>query len=279
MLEKLSLQDKTILITGGTRGIGFELIKQCLEKRGVKKIISTGRSTSSIESAYKKLNNLVDDNKKVQFIVCDLAQSKDRMNLVKELNTVALDGIIHNAGMTVQRDLAAPNFSTDSMQEEMIVNFVAPVELTQQLMVDPNVVSSSSLAEEEEVKEEQQSKSTTDTKFVCFVTSGLALTPKKTSPIYCASKAALHSYVKSLRATLKGTTDMHVLEALPPAVATEMHGVEVRDDMMAVEDCAKHILDGIETITPENMIGKTNLLHWMLRLLPSYGESLVINGV
>ncbi len=53
------------------------------------------------------------------------------------------------------------------------------------------------------------------------VSSGLAFVPLVTTPTYCATKAALHSYTQSLRFQLKGATT-EVLELIPPYVATHL---------------------------------------------------------
>lgn len=55
---------------------------------------------------------------------------------------------------------------------------------------------------------------------IVFVTSGLALAPLTRCPNYCASKAALHSLIMSLRFQLEqaGKGDIKVIEILPPAV-------------------------------------------------------------
>jgi short-subunit dehydrogenase involved in D-alanine esterification of teichoic acids len=64
-----------------------------------------------------------------------------------------------------------------------------------------------------------------------FTTSGLALLPILHCPNYCASKAALHHIIMSMRAQLNQigrdgngkANNVKVIEILPPAVQTELH--------------------------------------------------------
>ena len=52
------------------------------------------------------------------------------------------------------------------------------------------------------------------------VTSGLSFAPFSIMPIYCATKAALHSFTLSLRHQLR-RTPVRVIEIIPPAVNTD----------------------------------------------------------
>ncbi|HEX6770936.1 MAG TPA: SDR family NAD(P)-dependent oxidoreductase, partial [Acidobacteriaceae bacterium] len=53
------------------------------------------------------------------------------------------------------------------------------------------------------------------------VSSGLAFVPLSSAPIYCATKAAVHSYTQSLRFQLE-ESGVEVIELMPPAVKTAL---------------------------------------------------------
>jgi len=55
------------------------------------------------------------------------------------------------------------------------------------------------------------------------VSSGLAFVPLAVFPVYCATKAAVHSFSLSLRQQLKDS-NVKVIELIPPYVATELGG-------------------------------------------------------
>jgi uncharacterized oxidoreductase len=57
---------------------------------------------------------------------------------------------------------------------------------------------------------------------VVNITSGLAFIPLKIVPVYCATKAALHTFSISLRSQL-AKTNVRVFEIAPPIVKTELH--------------------------------------------------------
>jgi uncharacterized oxidoreductase len=55
------------------------------------------------------------------------------------------------------------------------------------------------------------------------VTSGLSFAPLARVPVYCATKAAFHSFTLSLRHQLR-ETPIEVIEVVPPAVDTDLGG-------------------------------------------------------
>ena len=60
------------------------------------------------------------------------------------------------------------------------------------------------------------------------VTSGLSFSPLSKVPVYCASKAFLHSFTLSLRHLLK-TKNIEVIELIPPALNTDLGGKGIHD--------------------------------------------------
>ena len=134
----------------------------------------------------------------------------------------------------------------DSIEREVAINFTAICRLTARLLTA--------------LKASQESA-------VLNVNSGLALAPKTTSAVYCASKAALENFSRSLRYQLEGTS-VTVLQAFLPLVETPM--TEGRGSgKMAASDAATAILSGLENGTTENYIGKSKLLAVLMRIVPS----------
>lgn len=63
-----------------------------------------------------------------------------------------------------------------------------------------------------------------------YISSGLAMVPSPARSNYCATKAALHQWVLSLRVSLKATK-IRVIEIFPPAVQTELHDEKHQPDI------------------------------------------------
>ncbi len=140
--------------------------------------------------------------------------------------------------------------------QEVSINLAAPIELTRLMLPQ---MKSCSFAR------------------VVFVTSGLALAPKQSSPVYCASKAGLRSFAKSLRAQLRlAQWPIEVTEALPPLVDTDMTRGRGRGKISA-QSAAYEILQGIEAGKREIYVGASALLRIMMRISPKLGESIMIN--
>lgn len=106
------------------------------------------------------------------------------------------------------------------------------------------------------------------------ITSGLALVPKASAPVYCATKAALRSFTRSLRWQLEDSP-VRVFEALPPLVETSMTQGRGSMSKMDPATCARIILDGMAADRPEILVGKSRLLAWVARLWPSRAEAIM----
>ncbi len=106
------------------------------------------------------------------------------------------------------------------------------------------------------------------------VSSGLAFVPLPISPVYCATKAGLHSFTESLRVQLK-RTKVKVFELAPPATQTELLDDFNFEDMkgvsiMKVEDMVKVAIEGMQTDQFEIRPGQANQLKMMSRVAPGF---------
>src|SRR5579862_9260086 len=106
------------------------------------------------------------------------------------------------------------------------------------------------------------------------VSSGLAFVPLPISPVYCATKAGLHSFTESLRVQLKNTK-VNVFELAPPATQTELLDDFNSEDMkgvsiMKVEDMVKVAVKGMQVDRFEIRPGQANQLKMMSRVAPGF---------
>lgn len=243
----MNWHDTHALVTGGTRGIGLQLVTQ-LVARGAT-VTATGTTEHSLTEARAQLPQ-------VNWLALDQANAASREAFAHALPAQGINLVIHNAGVQQIRAWtdarAAVAFDT---AQEMAVNFVGPAELTRLLL--PRLAC--------EPKAQ-----------VVFVTSGLALAPKSSSPVYCASKAALRSFAKSLRAQVQQAGwSLLIQEALPPLVDTDMTRGRGKGKISA-EAAATQILEGVVKRRPEIDVGATALLRFILRLSPTLGERIMI---
>jgi uncharacterized oxidoreductase len=92
-------------------------------------------------------------------------------------------------------------------------------------------------------------------------------------PVYSATKAALHSFSRPLRATL-ADTPVRVFDVLPPLVDTEpvrhLAGAKIPP-----EEVARAVLAGIAADRYEINIGPTALIARLSRLAPALADRLV----
>ncbi|MFT5684251.1 MAG: putative oxidoreductase, partial [Myxococcota bacterium] len=111
------------------------------------------------------------------------------------------------------------------------------------------------------------------------VSSGLAFVPLQASPIYCATKAGLHSYTITLRQQLAGKVE--VIELMPPAVKTALtEDFEGNDDFklittaQLIDATIPQLRSGAAEIRP----GQSNQLHWMSRIAPGFIQGQLAKG-
>ena len=241
----MKLTTKTILITGGTSGIGLELAKQLLERGNT--VLVTGRDPEKLEAARQSLPGL----HTFQSDVSDPGAIKTLCGTVLAQFPM-LDALINNAGIMRNLNLNQDRVLTDATRE-IEINLSGPIQMIQQFL--PHF-------------------KTRPEALIVNVSSGLAFVPLSLSPVYCAAKAGLHSYTQSLRAQLAGT-HVQVIELASPGVETplfrgefaaEMQGQKAMDPVVLVNQA----LVGIEADKLEIRPGLSNVLKTMSRVAPQF---------
>lgn len=185
----------TVLITGGTSGIGQALAERFLEAGNT--VIVCGRRGDRLDELKKSFPGL-------HTRVCDISREEERVELFRWATAEfpELNVLVNNAGIQQRVNLLAADGDWDYYRQEINTNFDAPVHLT--LLFVPHLVKQPSAA-------------------ILNVSSGLAIAPGVWVPVYSATKAAIHSFTVSLRLQLSDTK-VEVIEILPPAVNTDLGG-------------------------------------------------------
>src|SRR5438046_577281 len=241
----MKLTGRTILITGGSAGIGLAFALKFLELGN--DVIVTGRRQAvldQVKASYPKLRTSQRD-------VADPAQIAALAARVKS-DFPKLDVLMNNAGILLYKNLKSPAADLTGLMAEMNVNVGGVIGTTSALI---DVLTSN--------------KST-----VINVSSGLAFVPLPAAPIYSATKAAIHSYTQSLRFQLE-ETGVEVIELMPPAVKTEMTAdfPEGGVSLITTDELVKQSFVSLEAGALEIRPGQSRTLAWMRRLAPDF-----ING-
>ena len=111
------VSEKTILVTGGSSGIGLAAVK-ALSSRGAKVLI-VSRSKSRTESAIAELKKEGLDG--IGYILCDISNKDDVAALEEEIREIRVDGLINSAGMVVRKELL--DISDEEFEQVMNIDF------------------------------------------------------------------------------------------------------------------------------------------------------------
>jgi uncharacterized oxidoreductase len=190
----MQLSNRTVLVTGGTSGIGLGMAEAFLKAGSG--VIVCGRDKEKLAWVKEKFPEIT-------AMACDVSSAAQRKKLAADVTRrfPDLDTLVNNAGIQRYIDLKKGYAELISGEDEIAINFTAPLELTAlfigALMKKPSAV-------------------------IINVSSGLGFMPMPSTPIYNATKAAIHTYTLALRQQLKGTS-VKVFEVVPPMVDTDLN--------------------------------------------------------
>ena len=238
--------DNTILITGGSNGIGLELANQFLKLGNT--VIITGRSLPRLNDAKKKFPDL-------NIIQSDAGVSGDIKSLYDKVSKQfpTLNVLINNAGIMRKLNLHDTSMDLDNINQEIAINLSGPVRMVNQFLPL--------------LKLQQEAA-------IMNVSSGLAFVPFPISPVYSATKAGVHFYTQTLRIQLKNTK-IKVFELLPPLTNTDLQNAFTADDMkgttvMETSQMVETTIKGFINNRLEICPGQSNLLRIMSRIAPGF---------
>jgi len=230
----------TVLLIGGTAGIGLEIAKQltALDNH----VIITGRNQERLDAAASSLNN-------VTTVLSDVSKADDINLLVEKIRSEfpQLNMVINNAGRALLYNLADPNQDAFAhAADEMLTNYLSIIRINQKLLP---------------VLKQQEASA------IVNVSSIVAYVPGITLPTYAASKAALHSYSTSLRLSLEETT-VKVFELMPPLVDTEFSKEIGGHNGIKPSVVADELLTALANDEYEIRVGDTAKIYELFRQSP-----------
>ena len=191
----MSASINTILILGGTGGIG-EAFARRFHAAG-KKVIITGRR----QDRLSKLKSELPGSETYQMDNSDLSSLQIRVqDLISKYPDI--DTIWINGGIQYSYSFKDPStFSDEEVYNEIDTNATGPVLLARHFI--PWLLSKK-----------------TETNFM-ITSSGLAIVPSGSYPVYAPTKSFVHAFMVGLRQQMQ-STNVNVIEIAPPYVATEL---------------------------------------------------------
>ncbi len=185
-------------------------------------------------------------------IEADLAGEAGCLALLHALGDRTIDILVNNAGMGSDFAIDAP-IDLAATDRCIFLNLNAPIRLIVALL---------------------DRLRARPTAMIVNVTSGLAIAPSASTPVYCATKAGLRSFTMALRAQLQGT-NVHVLEVLPPVVETRMTAGNNHRKMSAA-GCARQIVAAMAAGRDEANVGMTRWLRLAYSISPAFARRVML---
>jgi len=251
-MAKLNFNNKWILVTGASSGLGRAMALQLAQKDQANLVISARRK-DRLEELKKEVESSTSSS--VKIIPADLGNPEDVENLFNETvqKVPELFGIINNAGFTYYGKTDTAHLET--FQKIMEVNFNAIMVLTLRFL--------------EWFKEKGEGA-------ILNVTSETAFLPIPYQLVYSASKHAAQAFTEGLR--MENSDSKVVISIFAPGgIATEMlqlSGLDKKHGMdspfnMNVNKCAKLGLKTLKKKKFYSVPGLTNKLTvFLLRFFP-----------
>ncbi len=238
----MNLKNQRVLITGGGSGIGLAL---ALGLAGGNNVVVASRDPAKLERATAA-------NPGLRSLPLDVtAEEQSRMVVKWALEQLGgIDILVNSAGV-----LRPVGIETDAseraVEEEVAVNLLGSIRMTRLAL--PHLRRSADGA-------------------VVFLSSALALTAAPGLASYAATKAAVHSVARSLRAELAG--QVKVFDVLPPFVDTEL-AQGVGRTKLTPQRVAAEIIAGLRGERFEIRIGQIGALAVLSRLAPPVADAIV----
>jgi uncharacterized oxidoreductase len=237
----MRLEQRKILITGGGSGIGLALAKALAPTNDV---VIGGRDVRKLERARASLPTL----QTIRLDVSSEGESRAAIDWMTD-RLGGIDLLINCAG--VLNDQAFESAADSAITEEVAVNLLGTVRMTRVAL--PFLRRS-------------------DDGAVVFLSSAVALGASPGVAVYGATKAAVHSLARSLRAEFRG--QVKVFDVLPPWVDTELARGVGRTAMPAAR-AADEIVRALRRDQFQVYIGRIKALGVISRLAPAFADAIL----
>lgn len=237
----MHLENNTLLITGGSSGIGLELSKILIQKGN--KVIICGRSNEKLSKAKSIEPQLITYQ-------CDLSNSRECAEFSKMIteNHPELNILINNAAIVNKVDFLSTDNIIEMAEVEMETNYMAPLRLIHFLF--PTLQKNKNPA-------------------IINITTGLIYVPRADYTFYNATKAALHSFTQVFRKQTENS-NIHIVEVMFPAVKTPWHNGKPPKIAISSERAVNEMIKGLERNKKEIRVAGAKMLYTVFRIAPKF---------
>ena len=241
----MKLKGKRIVLTGGTSGVGSELVERLADQN---ELVVLGRNASKLVNLKRRFPTVGTE-------LCDLADGASTgvacLSLTERFTP--FDVLICNAAVQHPARFTSVGFDSRMIEPEVTTNFTSICVLIGRLL--PALRESGRPGK------------------IVLVNSALALAPKTDSAVYCATKAALRSLGWSLEYQL-AESPVSVTQVYLPLVDTPMTAGRGQGKISA-KQAADEIIAGIESGARERFVGKARLIAWINRISPRVAREIL----
>ncbi|MHC5216418.1 SDR family oxidoreductase [Enterococcus sp. LJL128] len=236
----MNMTQNSILITGGTSGIGLALAKKLTEKGN--NVAVLGRSEEKLTMVQEKYPDILTFKGDVTNLSSLIKLKEWLMNYLPNLNI-----IINSAGVMNSHNLLNPDLPLENLLSDIEINLIGTIAVNQLFL--------SQLMKQEEA-------------MIVNISSGLAYLSSAAHPTYSASKSGVQMYTSALRNQLNYAKKefIHVMELVPPLVAeTGLQDGNLSGTFgnMSLDALVKAALKGMEKNKKRVNAGAAKQLHLM----------------
>lgn len=249
----MQILGKTALVTGGSAGIGQHIAGQLVAQGARVVIVARDRARAAAFAAAH--------TGAITVLQADLSRSAEQDRIVAEIagRWPELAILVNNAG--IQTNMSDVGVGDEGrmaeFRAEIDLNLTAPIALSFGLM--PLLAGQPEAA-------------------IVNISSGLAIAPKRTAPVYCASKAGLSAFSRALRYRCEDAAPtVQVIDVVMALVETGMtHGRA--GTKMAPADAARAVVEGLVSGRSEVWVGRSRLLGVLHRVSPRLAFRMLRNA-
>lgn len=237
----MEISNSTVIITGGSSGIGLEMARQLIERKN--KVIACSRSLEKLALAKKIVPDLI-------IYQCDIAKASECSSFVQWIseNYPEANVLVNNAAIVSSTNFIEDDLILKKMENEMATNLIAPIRLIK--LVYPILIKNNNAK-------------------IINITTGLVYVPRTIYTFYNATKAALHSFTQVLRQQLQ-RENIQIIEVLFPAVDTPWHKGNPPKIAITAGQAVSEMLKAIGNGKVEVRVSKVKLLYFLSRLSPAF---------